>query len=65
MRATTDNLRPAGVAGVEADVGFGSQTTNLNGCDVHPGVVPLSLSLVGDNFALRTGWDGSARARLG
>jgi outer membrane immunogenic protein len=53
------------VAGVEADVGFGSQTTNLNGVTFTPGVVPLSLSLVGDNFALRTGWDGSARARLG
>ena len=53
------------VAGVEADVDFGSQTTNLNGVTFTPGVAPLSLSLVGDNFALRTGWDGSARARLG
>jgi outer membrane immunogenic protein len=53
------------VAGVEADVGFGSQTTNLNGVTFTPGVTPLSLALQGDNFALRTGWDGSARARLG
>src|SRR6202795_5184793 len=53
------------VAGVEADVGFGSQTTNLNGVTFTPGVTPLSLALRGDNFALRTGWDGSARARLG
>jgi opacity protein-like surface antigen len=30
-----------------------------------PGVTPLSLALRGDNFALRTGWDGSARARIG
>jgi outer membrane immunogenic protein len=53
------------VAGVEADVGFGSQTTNLNGVTFTPGVTPLSLALQGDNFAFRTGWDGSARARLG
>jgi outer membrane immunogenic protein len=53
------------VAGVEADVGFGSQTTNLNGVTFTPGVTPLSLALRGDNFALRTGWDSSARARLG
>jgi outer membrane immunogenic protein len=53
------------VAGVEADVDFGSQTTNLNGVTFTPGVTPLSLALQGDNFALRTGWDGSARARLG
>jgi outer membrane immunogenic protein len=53
------------VAGVEADVGFGSQTTNLNGVTFTPGVSPLSFALQGDNFALRTGWDGSARARLG
>ena len=53
------------VAGVEASVDFGSQTTNLNGVTFTPGVTPLSLALQGDNFALRTGWDGSARARLG
>jgi len=53
------------VAGVEADVDFGSQTTNLNGVTFTPGVTPLSLALTGDNFAFRTGWDGSARARLG
>jgi outer membrane immunogenic protein len=53
------------VAGVEADVDLGSQTTNLNGVTFTPGVTPLSLALLGDNFAFRTGWDGSARARLG
>jgi len=53
------------VAGVEASLGLGSQTTNLNGVTFTPGVAPLSFALRGDNFALRTGWDGSARARLG
>ena len=53
------------VAGVEAAAGLGSQTTNLNGVTFTPGVTPLSLELRGDNFAFRTGWDGSARARLG
>jgi outer membrane immunogenic protein len=53
------------VAGSEASVGLGSQTTNLNGVEFTPGVAPLSVNLQGDNFAIRTGWDGSARARLG
>ena len=51
------------VAGAEASVGFGSQTTNLNGVEFTPSAA--SINLQGDNFALRTGWDGSARARLG
>jgi outer membrane immunogenic protein len=53
------------LVGLEGDVGFGSKTSTINGVPL-PGSGSFSgLSGPGDSFAVKTGWDASARARVG
>lgn len=54
---------PQWVAGVEADYGFASKTTTLNGM-----IYPAINSITGDkrdSFSVKTTWDASVRGRLG
>lgn len=53
------------LVGVEGDVGLGSKTSTINGVPL-PGAGLFSIDNVpGDSFAVKTGWDASARARVG
>jgi outer membrane immunogenic protein len=56
---------PRWVVGVEGDLGFGRQTTALNGTAFTPGLAPLAFDFAGDKLSITTGWDASARGRLG
>jgi outer membrane immunogenic protein len=56
-------IAPRWVVGLEGDVGFGDQTTTLNGT-LYP--APGLLGGLGsDFFAVKTTWDASARVRVG
>jgi outer membrane immunogenic protein len=59
------------VAGIEGDIGSANHTTTFSGSAL-PGsiggfLVPVGgfSGLSGDNFSVKTTWDGSVRARLG
>ena len=53
------------LVGLEGDVGFGSKTSTINGVPL-PGAGGFSLANVhGDSFAVKTGWDASARTQSG
>jgi outer membrane immunogenic protein len=57
------HFAPHVVAGVEADWGFANKTTTLHGF-----AYPLTGFMVGilsDSFSVKTGWDASARGRIG
>ena len=51
------------LVGIEADAGFGSKTTTVAGV-FSPNTVVSSLDGA-DSFSVKTGWDASARGRLG
>jgi outer membrane immunogenic protein len=51
------------IVGLEADWGWGRQTTTAFGGSFPTGVIMTGLSV--DSFAVRTTWDASARGRLG
>jgi outer membrane immunogenic protein len=58
-------IGPQWLAGLEGDVGFGGKTSTINGVPL-PGASFFGLQNVqGDSFAVKTGWDASARARVG
>jgi outer membrane immunogenic protein len=58
-------IGPQWLVGLEGDVGFGSKTSTINGVSL-PGAGALSsINAQGDSFAVKTGWDASARARVG
>jgi outer membrane immunogenic protein len=58
-------IGPQWLVGLEGDVGFGSKTSTINGVPL-PSAGFLDLNnLQGDSFAIKTGWDASARARVG
>jgi outer membrane immunogenic protein len=49
------------VVGAEGDFGWGSQTTTLTGM-----ITPQNMTAnVGDSISVKTGWDASARGRIG
>jgi outer membrane immunogenic protein len=53
------------LVGLEGDVGFGSKTSSIDGVPL-PGAGQFSdFNSPGDSFAVKTGWDASARARVG
>jgi outer membrane immunogenic protein len=58
------------LAGIEGDWGFGDKTTNLAGMN-YPTSNPVFSQAIApapghaDSFSVKTGWDASARARIG
>jgi outer membrane immunogenic protein len=58
-------IRPQWLVGLEGDAGFGSKISTINGVPL-PGAGAFStVNAQGDSFAVKTGWDASARARVG
>jgi outer membrane immunogenic protein len=57
-------VTPQWLVGLEGDVGFGSKTSTINGVPL-PGAGISFGNVQGDSFAVKTGWDASARARVG
>jgi outer membrane immunogenic protein len=55
-------IAPRWVVGLEGDVGFGNQTTSLNG-SFYP--APSIGGTAFESFALKTTWDAGARVRAG
>jgi outer membrane immunogenic protein len=56
---------PRWLVGVEGDAGFGGGSSTINGAPL-PGVGQFSpTNAAGDSFMVKTGWDASARARIG
>ena len=55
---------PQWVAGIEGDFGFADKTTTLNGM-YYPQTQAGVFGNPPDQFSVKTGWDASARARLG
>jgi outer membrane immunogenic protein len=55
-------VAPRWVVGIEGDVGFGDQTTALQGFASSP---PFSSGLAADSLSVKTTWDASLRGRVG
>jgi outer membrane immunogenic protein len=55
---------PRWLTGIEADVGWASNNTTLNGI-LLPGSFPLVSNTANSSFTTGTSWDGSARVRAG
>jgi outer membrane immunogenic protein len=56
---------PQWLGGLEADLGLARQTATIFGNYEVGAAVFGSTRSLGDSFAVKTGWDGSVRARLG
>lgn len=53
------------LAGIEGDVGLGSKTSTINGVPLPGAGLFSEFNTPEDSFAVKTGWDASARARIG